>query len=293
MSYKTFLYLAFTCGLATLGRDPHAGEADSIRTLIVSGPVEHCTGSVVPCYAIADCPTGMHAIGGGMAGYESKIQGSYPAGGSWITKFRGAYYEYSSSAKSLAQAFAICSFQHVATSGYGKPQLKCSSGGNSCDTYLLCQKDELVVVGGFSGQQMLLETSTPYSAGWAISWVKDSEELGSTAIGTIIPGASCTNRTELSVEYVFGETIACQETSCSTTVSCPSGKVLVAGGFAGLQSHVQSMYPSSNSSWSVSWYPARSAFGSTAAGLGSAQAVCVNGAPFVDQVFMSGFDATP
>lgn len=277
--------LVFICGT------PRTAHAD-VNVLRVVGEAVHCMTGAQSCYVQADCPSGFGAIGGGISGDQIKIEASYSYFVGWLGTFRGARREYGSGAHAIARAFALCAAAIPGTSVQG-PQTLCPTGQGSCSSVLSCPAGTNVISGGMSGQQSEMESSSPFNNGaWQMKWYPDGEDFASTALGSSIPYAACADASVGMPVYVFGESTRCLHDgpSCQSTVSCPAGMVLVAGGFNGTQSKVESMAPYSAETWFVSWYPAGYEYGSSALAYGAAVGVCMPGTSNVDPIFANSFE---
>jgi hypothetical protein len=254
------------------------------------GETVHCTDNF-GCYSIALCPKGTTSWGGGVFGDQARIISSYPFPGGWAAQFRGAYFEYASTAHANGTAFAICAGAPAGYNTVSAAQIQCTQ--SECSTTLSCPDNGYAITGGMSGTESLIESTYPLDAhSWAVSWYPDREAFASTAIGAAIPYAVCTDALPDGYMQVEAESQNCtyDGPSCHSYAGCPVGSAAFSGGFYGYQSKLESLAPEDDPVWVSAWYPASYEYGSVAAGAGQTIALCAAGALVVDYLFMDGFE---
>jgi hypothetical protein len=269
---------------------------------LVEGAPMHCMNGLGGCSASASCPYGTVLWGGGVIGDQVKVESTYPSplNDRWIVGFRGAFSEYGIVAHAIATPYAICgqslptgfSSSNTATTG-------CTPFIAPCSIEAFCPlENQIVLNGGILGLQAEVESSVPGasmpSAIWYVSRYPDTEDFGDEAYGISTAFLSCVDAQALNYIAIKPDSpVSCDRDgpSCSASVDCPAGMVLIGGGFFGTQSKLESSGPLSPTTWFASWYPATAEYGTDAAGEGTPVAMCATGQAIVlvDPIFANGF----
>jgi hypothetical protein len=157
----------------------------------------------------------------------------------------------------------------------------CAPDGWSCYAVASCPFGSAVWGGGARGDEAKIESSYPTGGqGWAITFRAATYEYASTANGNAQAFAICSDA-PAGYEVISGPQTLCDRSapSCHTTLTCPATKHALAGGMFGTESMLESSYPSSSQTWTVSWYPDGEDFASTAIGGSIPYAICVDEEP--------------
>jgi hypothetical protein len=176
----------------------------------------------------------------------------------------------------------------------------CSAGQQGCVTGAICPTDNVwtQISGGFDADRGKIEFSdgvgtTDGGAAWVMQWFADSTDFGSSVVSEARAYAVCVHAAPTELSYAYGETVPCDHDgpSCTTSVSCPAGSLVIGGGFRGDGSELETSAPTPDrGGWQVSWYPATDEIGNAAKGSGQATATCTIGS-LPDAIFAGNFDS--